>query len=274
MPYSTIASTITQPYQFEFNGLVIGANTVYDLSEVTGLLGFTNRSGSTNRFGRHGGSAGRHYAEMKTIGIEGSILVTTDADFATRRKALAAAYNPIPDPYTKLPFVFMLPNAGTDKGFVYARPLGINYALNRAHALKYPGFRTRLEVLDPVLYSTVAGSQAYTMPSDTRAITNNGNAPGVWMLELTGPAVNPIITNTGTGQVISFTSLTLSSNEQLVLDSATSTAKVNGNSKSMLLNGGFSWWNLEPGVTNISVSVTSAGLATCTLTWRHGYWMI
>ena len=59
---------VTADYMFEYNGLVIGAGTDYDLEGISGLNGFSARSSSVERFGRHGGSGGRHYANMKKIG--------------------------------------------------------------------------------------------------------------------------------------------------------------------------------------------------------------
>jgi hypothetical protein len=116
-------------------------------------------------------------------------------------------------------------------------------------------------------------SQVFTMPSDTETIVNGGNSITNWTLSIVGPATDPIITNNTTGQVISFTGLTLTGSQVLTLDSSDTTAKVNGVSVDTFIVAGFSWWGLPVGNTSITVSATNAGTASCTFSWRNGYWL-
>lgn len=268
-----LGDLVTESYGFEFNGLGIGAGSSYDLLEVNDLLGFEARSDSVTRFGRHGGSGGRHYAEMKNIVIKGNVLATTDTDYANKRTSLASAFRIIKNPADAKPLIFALPNASLTKVQVLARPTRCDVPLDRQAALKYPKFDIRMEILDPVIYSFVEHTSSFIFPTDTNTINNAGNEDTPWELAIVGPATNPIVTNMATGQFISFTNLILNGAQTLVLDSSNSTAKVNGTSVANYFNTGFSWWNLPPGNTDIKVEATTALSGSAMLTWRDGYWI-
>lgn len=266
-----LGDLITEAFGFEFNGLGIGAGTNYDLIEVSDLLGFNARSDSVTRFGRHGGTGGRHYAEMKNITIKGKVLCTSDTDYQNKRLAMVAALRPIKDPADALPLIFALPGSTLVKVQVLARPIRVDLPLNRTAALKYPEYDIRMEILDPIIYSLVAKTSSFVFPEDTNTVNNAGNEASPWTLAVVGPATNPIITNVATGQFLSFTNLILNGAQTLILDSSSSTARVNGVSVPNFSEG-FSWWDLEPGNTDIKVEATTALSGSALLTWRDGYW--
>jgi hypothetical protein len=264
---------ITQKYQFEYNGLLMGAGTNYDISLVNNMTGFSARSDTVSRFGSHGGVGGRHYADFKHFSIEGNFVASSDSDFQTKRQALALAFAPIVDPADALPLCFMLPNPGALIGQMYVRCTNIQLDLDRQHAIGYPKWKVFLEAVDPVIYNRTALSQSFTMPSDTRTITNNGNAPARWKGTLVGACTNPILNNNSTGQIISFYNLTLSATDVLIFDSGTSTVKLNGNPTSGSLQTGFSWWDMAPGTNSISFIASSVSGATFNITTNDAYWI-
>jgi hypothetical protein len=267
-----VGDLITVPYQFEYNNLLIGHGTSYDVLEVNGLLGYDTRTDTANAFGRHGGSGGRHYAQFKNWNIKGTFLATTDADFQLKRQNLLAAYAPIVDPNSAINLAFMIPGAGTLICVTKCRCVGVNLPMQRDFALKHADYNIRMESIDPVIYNRVLNSQTFTMPSDTRTINNIGNAPANWIGTLTGACTNPIITNNETGQVISFFNMTLSASDVLIFDSSDSTVKLNGTPSSGSLTTGFSWWYYNPGGTSTSFTASGVSGASFNITTSDAYW--
>jgi hypothetical protein len=264
---------ITQKYQFEYNGLLMGAGTSYDIEKINNMTGHSTRSDTVSRFGSHGGVGGRQYADFKHFSIEGNYLATSDADFQSKRQALALAFAPIVDPADALPLCLMLPNPGALIVQMRVRCTDLQGDIDRQFALNYPKWKVFLEAVDPVLYNRVATSQAFTLPSDTRTISNGGNAPAKWTATMVGACSNPILVNNSTGQVISFYSLTIGSSDILTFDSGTSTVKLNGTPTSGSLQTGFSWWDMRPGTNSISVTASSVSGATFNLTTNDAYWI-
>ena len=268
-----LGDLVTADYMFEYNGLVIGANTDYDLISVTDFLGYESRSTTADLFGRHGGSAGRIYANTKTPTFEGKVAVTTDTDFQTKRQALASAFAVIVDTENALEMVTMLPGPSTLKVQALMRPSAFVMPMNREHALKYAPYLVRFEMVDPILHALVSTTTVFTMPSDTETITNNGNAPANWTGTLAGPAENPLLTNNDTGQTMQV-NVVLTGSETLVFDSFDSTIKKNGVSQTVFLSSGFSWWDLAPGNNSISITAANASTAAFSITHRDAYWSV
>lgn len=267
-----VGDLVTGDYMFEFNGLVIGATTNYDLIKVTDLLGHQVRSTTVDRFGRRGGSSGRHYANTKFPTFEGMFRSSSDTELETQRRALAAAFAVVTDPDGKQPLVFQLPGAGATKVQANVRCSAFVCELNRAHAIKYGPYLVRFEMPDPVLYSLALTSQVFTVPTDTRTLNNGGNAPAIWTATLIGPATNPTITHNGTGQSLQFTNLTLTGSDTLIYDSGDSTVKLNGTTVANSLASGFSWFDLDPGDNSISFTASNAGSASFSVSFRDAYW--
>lgn len=269
-----LGDLVTADYMFEFNNLAIGATTDYDLLSVANLLGHDVRTTTVNRFGRHGGSAGRHYANFKQPIFAGKFSATTDTDFRTKRQAMAAAFAVIVGSENSIPLVFRLPDSVATKVQALVRPTGLEIPLSREHALKYAPFVIRFEMVNPIIKALTATNTVFSVPTDTESITNNGNAPATWTASLVGPAEDPILTHNGTGQILSFTSLTLSGSETLVYNSFDNSIKVNGVSVSTSLAVGFSWFDIDPGTNSITFTATNAGTASFTLTHNDAYWSV
>lgn len=267
-----VGDLITADYMFEYNNLVFGATTDYSLFNIPDLLGFKVRSTTIDRFGRHGGVSGRHYANIKMPVFEGKFLSSTNTDFEVKRQALASAFKVIVDPNNSLPLVFQLPGADSLKIQTFVRPMGFACPISRDFTRKYSPFIIQFEMPDPILYSLVVKTQVFTLPNSTFSLINSGNAPAHWSAALAGPATNPIITNNDTGQMLSFTELVLTGSDVLTFDSSDSTVKLNGDAISSTFNQGFSWFDLDPGPNNISFSATDANTASFSVIHRDAYW--
>lgn len=269
-----LGDLITADYQVEYNGLLLGPGTQYYLYDINNLLGFSSRSQTTTRFGRHGGVSGRHYAMVKNISIAGELVCTTDADFYAKRLALGSAFAPVVNPDDAPYIAFRLPDGSS--GLLLrreCRATGLDVPLTPDFGRKHPDFTVNLEMPNPILEGLTQQSQAFTASSDTQTLANDGNAPAAWVATLVGPATNPILTNDDTGQSISFSSLVVGSSETLIYDSFSSRITLEGDAVNLSLASGFSWWDLQPGDNDISISATGAGSATFSITWHDSYWI-
>lgn len=280
-------------YQYEYNGLVIGAETPFDLLKVDNLIGYpTARSGTVELFGRHGGSAGRIFANVRKPSFDGRVVGVDNADFASVRSQFMEAFAIITEPEGELPLVFQHPGAG--KLRLYCRPIDVNMPIDRKFALKYPTFQARFEASDPLVYSNDEHQVLMTLPiasggltfplsfplvfgsgvSGTTSVTNAGDVGAPWRAILSGPAQNPIILNDTTGQTLELNGVSVNAGETLVYDSATSSISLNNvASRTGFLTSASSWWDLEPRVaTDLRYSATGADTSSMTFYWRDAYW--
>lgn len=267
-----VGDLVTAPYMFEFNGLVLGATTDYDIELIQGVNGFSVRTDTEEAFGRHGSVAGRHYAKHKTPTIDGNIRTSDINDFLTKRQALVNAFAPIEDVNSSLPFVLRYPGSAL-KVYANIRPLEFDIPVDFRFSIAYPHFNIKFEQIDPRLYDLNLTNTSFTMPTDSKVITNNGNARTNWLGTLVGPCELPRITNDDTGQFIEL-NLVLTGTDVVTFDSSTSLVNINNIPTGSLLTAGFSWWDLDPGNTNISFTASNAASAVFSITHRDAYWMV
>lgn len=286
---------IVDDFQYEYNNLLLGAYTPYELQNLSGLNSLANvRSGSADRFGQHGGVGGRHYLGIKNLAATFDIYNPGDTEeqFAQRRDALAMAFAVIEDPNDALPLVFKHP--GHDKMRVYCRPIDRTIPTDLMFSLGVGVAAIRLEQVDPFTYSnilrsvtastgTTTGGLSFPMDfplvfgagssGGSQSVNNGGTAPAPWTATITGETPNPKITHVESGRFIELTGITVASGETLEFDSMERSILLNGtSSRRGLMTPASSWFALQPGVNTIQFS--SGGVATGQLTfrWRDTYW--
>ena len=272
-----VGDLVVADYGFEYNGLLIGAGTDYDLQSISNFLGFSMHTTTTvAKFGRHGDSPGRHFANSKKPTFIGNIKADNATDFAAKRTAFINAFAPIVDPNSQNDLVVRLPDAAGSKYKVSARPIDLEIPLERAFTRMYAPYTLRFEQPDPRIYSLTATTRTFNISTGaaTETIPNAGNADAKWIAELIGPCDSPVLTHEGTGQSLGFAGLSLASGEALVYDSSNSTVKVNGVSVGNAYTSGFSWFNLGPGNNDITITASNSSTASFSLTWNDAYWMI
>jgi tail protein len=282
-------------YQYEYNGLLLGAGTLYQAIRVSGLIGYPAlRSGTVDRFGNHGGSGGRHYMPHREFVLNFDYAVETDEEFAAARSELMTAFRPRVMPDDELPFVFWHPGA-PDKMYIKARPVDFNAEVNRRFALKYPEHAVRFEATDPLHYgiteySTSLGLQidltGLDLPmvfplnfgpssSDTVTLTNNGTAPATWKCNITGLVAGPRLEKVDTGEVLNFPNLTVQLGEYLLIDEFNRQVLLNGvSSRRGDMTSASKWFKLDPGETT-TIRYANNGAAsssTATFYWHYAYW--
>lgn len=285
---------IVEDFQYEYNGLLLGAYTPFELQSMSGLASLPNvRTGSVDRFGQHGGVAGRHYQGIRTIAATWDIYDGLDEiQFAQRRNELQEAFAVISDPEGNLPFVWQHP--GRDKLRVYCRPVDRTTPTDREFSFLLGSVSVRLECTDVWVYSNTEKSLIASPGETTGGLSfpltfplvfgagssggseqaqNNGTAPAPWRAVITGDTPNPKITHVESGKFLEFTGLTVAGGDTLHIDSKNRTILYNNTaSRRGFLTPASSWFWLEPGSNTIQFS--SGGITTGKLNffWRDTYW--
>lgn len=289
---------ITQDYQYEFNGLLLGCDTSYDVEELSGLFGYPSvRSSTENSFGQHGGTPGRHYLPSRsftvTVNVHG---VESDAVYANLKHELTSAFAPRSMPRIlpetsiggtnvggEIPFIYQHPGVGERRRFLNCRPTDLDFPANRMYALKYPRVSIRLEATDPRHYEYTDNMATATLPtsgggldfpltfplnfgvgsSNAATLENSGNADAHWIAEITGPVINPRIEVTSLLDdtdihFIQFSGLTLNAGEVLQLGSRYRTVLLDGQSRRSFVVPGSLWFTIPPFPDGLSLRYTSA----------------
>ncbi len=107
---------------------------------------------------------------------------------------------------------------------------------------------------------------AWTTPSGgTGTVSNAGTGNTYWRAEIDGPAVDPSIENTTTGEVLRFSGQ-LATGDALLVDSELRSYVIDGGSQISLVSPA-SWWTFPPGSTGI----TYRGGGSLLMSWRDAW---
>jgi hypothetical protein len=99
--------------------------------------------------------------------------------------------------------------------------------------------------------------------------TNNGSFETRPVVTIAGPITAPAVVNQTTGQTVSFSALSLTSTDTLVVDFLNERALLNGVFRTADLSS--SWWVLQAGTSTVQVTGTATAGATTTVAWRDAW---
>lgn len=264
---------ITEDWQIEYNGLVLGGDTTpYPLISVDGLLDLPDMSSrDLQRLQRHGVLPGDDFADGRTITIVVEIATETSQAFQTAladlRTALVAGVSP------ELPLVFRLPPVNEGQPVrVWARPRRRKLSVDLELLYELPTVTLQFQATDPRVYDntsrfastplkTAAGGMTFDATFDLTfgavpeggfmVAENVGGFPTPVTLRVDGPAVNPRIRHTDFDRRLR-TNITLDASQWLILDSASETVLLNGeHDRTSLLSTDSVFFDLQPGVNRI-----------------------
>lgn len=289
-----VGDLVTEPYQYEYSGFVVGPNTGFYVKTVNGLIGYPAlRSGTVNRFGGHGGRAGRHYMPVREFILQFDHPHNDEVEFASARRAVMRAYRPRVLPSQEEAFVFW--HAGGDKKIVWARPIDNSIPLDRRFALMVPEVSIRFEAVDPLHYSLQEHQQVVTLTADLTGLSfplnfplnfgpssssqaslfNGGSAPATWSVEITGPIEGPRLEKVGSGEILNLPNLNIEAGDTLTINEKDRTILLNDTaSRRGDLTSASRWFKLDPETTT-TISFASNGTpsgSTATFTWRYADW--
>ena len=275
-------------YQLEYNGLVFGSGTSFELVQANGLDDLPDvRVSDTPRPSDHGLFPGNDYAGGRVVEVELEVTGASDAAFRANVDALGAATILR---QTELPLSFRLPGTGNGRR-IYARPRRRTLPVDRGYLFHFGKAVIQFVATDPRVYAdtetvlntaaaTSGGGRTYNRTyalvyaaggsGGTLLANNSGNFPTRPALTISGPCNTPRIENVTTGEFIAC-NLTVASGDMLVIDMGAHTVLLNGTaSRYSTLVGGSTFWDLEPGAN--SLKFTSAdSMGTLQVAFRSAW---
>lgn len=285
---------LLQDYQIQWNGLLMGTGTAFDLVGINGAGIPSVRSNDINRLDDHGTfPARRELLNGRTFNFEVDIVATDIADLHSKVNAFRSAC--IPSEAIRELFIRI---AGTGWGessddtviaYGFARQMTANIgALSNANIQKA---YLQIEVPDPRMYSelenseavgpTVVGGGGWTFPwtfpwtfgtssGGTVSITNTGPFTTPPTMIVNGPATNPRIQNLDTGEFIQL-DFAILTGETLVLNFRDQTALLNGTTDRWNFRKfGSTWFPLRPGLNPFQYTL-AAGNGQLEIRWRNAW---
>lgn len=282
-----------QPYQSSFNGLTWGPGTDIQVVEIDGLRSMKTRTSDETYPEDDGALPGIDLLDERTITYKLLIAAPQTMTVEQALAACAAAFQVIRDPAGGLPLQVMLPGWSEPRQLT-ARPINNDVPIDVNYSLQYIEFSAQMVAADPLIYSTTLHPLSTGLPSPTAGlpfnvtfpatfgsstggsvlVTNAGNYASRPVITITGPCINPLVSN-GTS-FMSF-NLTLGATDVLVIDMAAKSVTLNGSaSRYNTVTTGSAWWSLPPGNTTV-VFETGDGAqvaARMTIQWRDAWGMM
>jgi hypothetical protein len=271
---------ITETFQFEFNGVLLGPDTNYDLVEINGLDMPAIREGDLARPSDHGHfdlAPDKFAARIVEMTLE---VISNDFD------DIAALQYAFMDREGLYPLVFQL-HDGIKKR-IYCRVRRRHMTLDTDAARGDYVNEVMFWAPDPRVYenddnSSSTGPQTtgagFGFPMDftisfgastsgAATCTNSGNIETRPVVTLTGPMSNPSVANLTTGLVWS-AEIDLVAGEVLVVDFDDKTVLLNGTTNRYSAFTG-QWWTLVPGDNTVQLQVSS-GAGSVQIAWRSAW---
>lgn len=283
---------ITQDWQLEYNGLLLGAGTNYRISSYEGLASIPDiRASDRTRLRRHGMLPGSDFLGGRSIVLNFIVLADTESEFSAAMQAFKLALMPCTD---EMPLSFQIPAAVGAGGVKVAnvRARRIAAPINRRWAVLAPEVAVEFFATDPRIYADTQQYLAASLPIAGGGATfnatfnwvfgtvtgagsiqanNSGTFPTPVELVIAGPVTNPRIENLTQDKTLAFT-LTLATGESLTVNTDTRTVMLNGTaSRYSSLDSGSEWFDLQPGINEIRFAASTNTAATMTAYWRSAW---
>ncbi|MFM9596227.1 phage distal tail protein [Streptomyces scabiei] len=294
-------ATITQEWQVDFAGVLMGPGTPYPISEITGLGTPEVRSQDVDLPTDDGSFPGVDYYNARTVTIEAGI--RTPGDPRAAADALAALDQAAADPTARKTagalqtLRLRWPGRESTKR-LYGRVRRVE-AVSMARAvfgwipvtLEFAATDPRWhgepedQVTLPLALTGGTGFKAPVTapittgvadPTERRGwVTNDGDLPAWPSLKIKGPVVNPRIWITETGRVLDL-SLALSENDTLQIDTRPGTRWVlrNGSNAAYALSAAsrLDLFQIPPGTSEVRWTGADYTNSTrLTVSWRDAY---
>jgi phage-related protein len=277
-------------YQFQFGSLVFGAGTPFVVTEVTGLEDLPQiRNQDDNKGYNDGMFTGRDFYSGRTLTFMFNILAGNGNTAQANYALFQAALNPQQSGVSTLQFLLSPSDTLKQIGArvrTRAVPVTPEYTYGKITA------QVSLFCPDPRYYDASTSNISLTIAapsgrtynrtynlsygggsqSGTGFVINNGWATTNPVITITGPAVNPVVTNVTTAQNITI-NYTLGASDVVVIDLNLKTVFLNGTSARNILANNSQWFAAPPGTTQLSFSATTytVGTTSCTVAYSNAY---
>lgn len=275
-------------YQFTDTGPVMGGGLDYDLVSIDGLDMPDVRVVEQDRDGADGSYLFAPFLKSRAITIQGGVLVPPSQAPDTFLDDLLETFQP-----TSIAQPFYYKHPGVVQRVVFCNSLGVRYTYNDSFNASYINFQAQLIAEDPRKYSsdpvtlpavslpTTSGGFAFPVvfpltfatiiDGGTLIATNAGNKSTFPTTIFMGEVSNPVVTNLTTGVTMSF-QIDLALGDQLIIDSALRTVKLNGSDRAAAIIGN-RFLQLVPGQNTLFfTSANFSNTGTMSLSFRSAWW--
>lgn len=285
---------VSLDWQAEYQGLLVGDGTAYELRAIEGLADHPDlRTSDRTRLRRHGLLPGDDFLGGRAVTLELEVFGDTDAAFHANLLALKQAFAP-GSPEAPLDFLIpgvTAPGSGLAKR-CNARPRRLALPVEQRFFYRQPIAVVELFATDPRLYNAIQQSASTGLATSPSGLVwnlvwnlswgassssgsifaaNGGNFPTPPVFRIDGPVTNPSIENITTGEVLGLTSITVGSGEFLELDADARTVLLGGTASRYEKLTTAQWFDLKPGTTELKFRGTTAGAPTLTVYWRNAW---
>lgn len=285
---------ITRDAQLEFNGLLLGDRTDF---EITSLTGWSSTppvdSGNAARAGDHGSSSGRPLAQQRIVTVEFNLTPESALDTEAAVDLIEAA-TVLAEDATELPIV-VRPYGIDSARIVFGKVLREDLPMAQGYQHRRDSCAIQWECSDPRKYSLAlqeldivqpgVGSGGLdwplTYPLDwgdpgSPALgnaVNHGRAPSNPVITFTGPVTTPNLLNFFTNQMIEV-DLDVADGQHLVIDTNTGLITyLGGVYGPTAASVPVRMWKLAPGPNPLVFRAAAFGPgANAHIEWRSAWW--
>lgn len=252
-----VGGQITNYYQYEINGLLLGSRTDFVTTKVEGLLGKSDiKTTDVDRQDGWGEFPGRDLYKGRRIVF--TIDIKDDFDTAQHNlDALQRAWS-VPDtsiPALPVQLVFYRPWTIAGQRFYWARPGRMAVVSDAELAMGHAVVIAEIKTNDPRSYSMVQNTDTLTIPTSSNTssavVTNNGDTAAAPILTIGGPCINPQIANFNDASKIFKMTISLLAGDTLAIDFRLRTILKNGVDVGNFMSLDSQWWKLQPGINQL-----------------------
>jgi hypothetical protein len=294
--------TSLNSYSFAFNGFVFGGtDSPYQITAVDGIEDLpVLRVQDDNRGYQDGMFTGRDFLSGRIIQMSMQVFGTANASMQQNLALLQNAL--IPQQQGTGILQFQIPGSNLqevnarvrrravriDPDFTYGRAI-VTYEFFAPDPRRYDSL---IQSTDLILGVTTTGrtyNRVYTAAASPNAnpnttgmsfgggagspnlVVNNGNTTTYPLITITGPAINPVITNATAGAFLQI-NYTLGSTDTLVISTDFRTLTLNGVTRRSILANNSTWFGAQPGTNLYTFAATgTAGSTSCLVQWQSAY---
>ena len=282
---------VTTNWEGEYQAFAFGGDSDYSITQINGIVGLPDiSSGARRRLLRNGMQPADDFLLSRTITLSLELYGADDTTLNTNVQAFLLAFRP---GESEAALVLQIPGiANGNKFLLWCRPRNRFAPVGMEWYHRVPLVDVELVATDPRLYAATESSTGSTLPTaaggmqfnevpnitfgaaasgGSDQLTNAGTFKTSPVLKIVGPITDPIVTNTTTDKIFAWQG-TVAAGTFLLVDMNNRTVLLNGTaSRYNGLTASSQFWDLEPGVNDITFRAAAFTAATLTTTWRSAW---
>lgn len=255
---------VTLSFQYEYRGVLLGANSTYQMESLDGLIGLPAvRDGNEDRSDTHGQWPGRQLLGPRILQGSVNIINLTSTALENALNSLVTIFQ---NSQTERGFYFMRPGQAKKVIFCNPRRVEVTSKYETTKGIARGSFE--LKASDPIIYSAAESTVAIGA-NTTVGITQSGNYDeGTYpIIRYTAPVTNPVISNALDGGRTIRLNITTGAGQTLDIDTKKQSVRVNGVTQLNAIRSDNQWWALLPGNNAINNATNTA----CSVIFRNAY---